>query len=128
MNLNVTQTKLVGLTMELELKAKEYKMLCKQLEKIKNKNINPNDENLLVVKEMFQKNYEEVVEINRKIKELKRLEEEREKQKNEKFNTDKLFNRKDESKKYNTSKEIATIEKQNMFNKIIQKIKKILKI
>ncbi len=128
MNLNITQTKLVGLTMELELKAKEYKMLCKQLEKIKNKNINPNDENLLVVKEMFQKNYEEVVEINRKIKELKRLEEEREKQKNEKFNTDKLFNRKDESKKYNTSKEIATIEKQNMFNKIIQKIKKILKI
>lgn len=114
--------------MELELKAKEYKMLCKQLEKIKNKNINPNDENLLVVKEMFQKNYEEVVEINRKIKELKRLEEEREKQKNEKFNTDKLFNRKDESKKYNTSKEITTIEKQNMFNKIIQKIKKILKI
>lgn len=128
MNLNITQTKLVGLTMELELKAKEYKMLCKQLEKIKNKNINPNDENLLVVKEMFQKNYEEVVEINRKIKELKRLEEEREKQKNEKFNTDKLFNRKDESKKYNTSKEIAIIEKQNMFNKIIQKIKKILKI
>lgn len=128
MNLNITQTKLVGLTMELELKAKEYKMLCKQLEKIKNKNINPNDENLLVVKEMFQKNYEEVVEINRKIKELKRLEEEREKQKNEKFNTYKLFNRKDESKKYNTSKEIATIEKQNMFNKIIQKIKKILKI
>ena len=39
MNLNITQTKLVGLTMELELKAKEYKMLCKQLEKIKNKNM-----------------------------------------------------------------------------------------
>ena len=85
MNLNITQTKLVGLTMELELKAKEYKMLCNQFEKLKNKNINPNDEKLLIVKRMFQKNHEEIVEINKKIRELKNLEKEIEKQKNKKI-------------------------------------------
>lgn len=126
MNLNITQTKLVGLTMELELKAKEYKMLCNQFEKLKNKNINPNDEKLLIVKRMFQKNHEEIVEINKKIRELKNLEKEIEKQKIKKFDRDNLFNKKNKLES-DISKEITTIENKNIFNKIIQKIKNILK-
>lgn len=126
MKLNITQTKLVGLTMELDLKAREYKMLCKQLEKLKKRNINPNDKKLLIVKEMFEKNYEEVSEINKKINELKKIEEEREKQKIKKFDRDNLFNKKNKLEN-NISKEITIIENKNIFNKIIQKIKNILK-
>lgn len=35
MNLSLNQTKLVGLTMQLDLKAKEYKNLCEKLDIIK---------------------------------------------------------------------------------------------
>ncbi len=69
--MNLIQTKLVGLTMELDLKAREYKKLCDTLDKIKSSNIDPNDERLLQVKKLFQKNHDEIVEINRQIRELK---------------------------------------------------------
>jgi len=68
--MNLNQTKLVGLTMELELKTREYKKLCAELDKLKEKNIDPNDEKLLHLKELFQKNYEEIVKINKQIKEI----------------------------------------------------------
>ncbi len=82
--MNLSQTKLVGLTMELELKAKEYKKLCNKLDQLKRSDINPNDEKLLKLKQLFQKNHDEIVEINRQIKELKETEELIEKQKLEK--------------------------------------------
>ena len=66
--MNINQTKLIGLTMELDLKAREYKILCDELDKLKEKNINPNDERLFVVKELFLQNYNDIAEINRQIK------------------------------------------------------------
>lgn len=68
--MNLAQTKLVGLTMQLELKAREYKVLCYKLEKLKENNINPNDERLFIVKRMFQKNHDDIVEIKKQIKKI----------------------------------------------------------
>ncbi len=70
--MNVTQTTLGDLTKKLELKAKEYEILCNKLSKLKEKNIAPNDERLLVVKELFQNNHDDISRINAKIREIKR--------------------------------------------------------
>ena len=51
--LNIEQTKLVGLTMELELKAKEYKVLCNQLDKLKAEKMDPNDKKLMKLKNSY---------------------------------------------------------------------------
>ena len=77
--MNLSQTKLVGLTMELDLKTREFKDLCGNLDKLKEKKIDPNDERLLAVKELFQKNHDDIVEINRQINEIKEIEELKEK-------------------------------------------------
>ena len=53
--MNLSQTKLVGLTMELDLKTREYKKLCDKLDELKERKIDPNDERLLAVKGLFQK-------------------------------------------------------------------------
>lgn len=71
MRLNKNQTKLVGLTMELDLKAKEYKILCEKLDKLKKDKIDEDDDILMNLKKEFLQNYQEIVEINRQIKELK---------------------------------------------------------
>ena len=71
MMMTLSQTKLVGLTMELDLKVREYNMLCKDLEIVKTKKIDPNDVTLLPLKDNFQKNHDEIVDINRQIRELK---------------------------------------------------------
>lgn len=68
MKLNMDQTKYVGLTMELDLKTREYKMLCDKLEKVKEMNIDPNDERLLWLKDMFEKNNKEISDIVRQLK------------------------------------------------------------
>ena len=73
MKLNMDQTKYVGLTMELDLKTREYKMLCDKLEEVKELNVDPNDERLLWLKDMFEKNNKEISEI---IRQLKLLEDE----------------------------------------------------
>lgn len=70
MKLSASQTKLVGLTMELDLKTKEYKMLCEKLEKLKENKIDENDTILIQLKEEFLQNYEEIVNINKQMKEL----------------------------------------------------------
>ena len=72
--MNLSQTKLVGLTMELDLKTREYKKLCNKLDELKEKKIDPNDERLLAVKELFKKNHDDIVDINRQIKEIKETE------------------------------------------------------
>lgn len=70
MKLNLKQTKLVGLTMELELKTMEYKDLCKELDEVKESGIDPNDSSLLKLLFKFKKNNEEISEINKQLKEL----------------------------------------------------------
>ena len=69
--MDLAQTKLVGLTMELDLKTREYKLLCEKLEQVKKKKIDPNDERLLWLKELFIINHEEIAEINKKLEQLK---------------------------------------------------------
>ena len=92
--MNLNQTKLIGLTMELDLKAREYKKLCDELDKFKENKIDLNDEKLYALKKLFQKNYDEIVEINRQIKELKETEELTEKQKLEQYDSANIFKRK----------------------------------
>ena len=69
--MNLSQTRLVGLTMELDLKAREFKTLCDKLYKLKVNGENPNDERLNAVKELFQENHDEIVKIKTQIKEIK---------------------------------------------------------
>lgn len=124
--MNLSQTKLVGLTMELDLKTREYKKLCDKLEKLKQGNINPNDEKLLELKQLFQENHDEIVEINSQIKELKETEELKEKQKLEQYDSANLFKRKNKIPNGNEEENmnISVIEtKKNIFTKLIEKIK-----
>lgn len=71
MKLTPNQKKLVELTMQLDLKAKEYKELCKELDDVKKKDIDPNDESLIDLRDRFQKNLNEIQSINKQLKELK---------------------------------------------------------
>ena len=128
--MNLSQTKLVGLTMELDLKTREYKKLCDKLDEIKEKKIDPNDERLLAVKDLFQKNHDDIVEINRQIKEIKETEELKEKQKLEQYNPENIFNKKKDTSK--TKKEenmdISVVQtKKNLFTRFIEKIKSFFK-
>lgn len=126
--MNLSQTKLVGLTMELDLKTREYKKLCDKLEKLKQGNINPNDDKLLELRQLFQKNHDEIVEINRQIKELKETEELIEKQKLEQYDSANLFKRKNKIPKGNEEENtnISVIEtKKNIFTRLIERLKEI---
>lgn len=129
--MNLNQTKFIELTMELDLKTREYNKLCEKLEQIKQSNINPNDIKLLELKKLFQKNHNDIVQINKQIKELKKNEELKEKQKFEKYDTANLFNKTTNNLK-ETEKEnmnIAVIEtKKSILQRFIDKIKKIFKI
>lgn len=125
--MNLSQTKLVGLTMELDLKTREYKKLCDKLDELKERKIDPNDERLLVVKELFQKNHDDIVEINRQIKEVKEKEELKEKQKFEQYNPENIFNKKNNNIIQEEKKDISVVEtKKNIFIRFIERIKKFL--
>ncbi len=123
--MNLNQTKLMGLTMELDLKTREFKQLCEQLEKIKEKNIDPNDQRLLIIKDLFQKNHNDIVKINTQLKKLKQEEQLEEQQKLEKYKPENIFNKKDSmQKEQQENVNIAVIPtKKNLFMKIIEKIK-----
>ena len=124
--MNLSQTKFVGLTMELDLKTREYKMLCDKLDKIKEKNIDPNDKRLLEVKKLFQQNHDDIVMINAQIKEIKETEENIKSNKAYKYNIENEFNKKKQNVKEKT--EITIIEdKKNIFYRILKKIKDLLK-
>ena len=128
--MNLSQTKLVGLTMELDLKTREYKKLCDKLDKLKENKIDPNDERLLVVKELFQKNHDDIVKINTQIKEIKETEELKEKQKLEQYNPENIFNKKKDTSKTNKEEnmDISVVQsKQNIFVRFIEKIKSFFK-
>ena len=70
MKMTLEQTKLVGLTMELDLKAREYKKLCDTLDKLKAIGIDPNAPQLVKLSAKFKKNLEEIREIKRQLAEL----------------------------------------------------------
>ena len=128
--MNLSQTKLVGLTMELDLKTREYKKLCDKLEQLKQSNINPNDEKLLELRELFQKNHDDIVEINRQIKEIKETEELKEKQKLEQYNPENIFNKKNDTSKTKQEEnmDISVVQnKQSIFARFIEKIKSFFK-
>ena len=57
--MNLTQTKIVGLTMELDLKTREYQMLCNAFKSLKDTNIDANDKKFYNLRKAFlQNNYE----------------------------------------------------------------------
>lgn len=126
--MNLSQTKLVGLTMELDLKTREYKKLCNKLDELKERKIDPNDERLLAVKGLFQKNHDDIVEINKQIKKIKDTEDIKEKQKLEKYNPEDIFNKKNNNNIIQEEKkDILVVEtKKNIFIRFIERIKKFL--
>ena len=71
MKMSLEQTKLVGLTMELELKTREYQSLCAELEELKKCKIDPNDPLFMDLAERFLKNQDEIRDIVRQLKEIK---------------------------------------------------------
>ena len=126
--MNLSQTKLVGLTMELDLKTREYKKLCDKLDELRERKIDPNDERLLAVKGLFQKNHDDIVEINKQIKKIKDTEDIKEKQKLEKYNPEDIFNKKNNNNIIQEEKkDILVVEtKKNIFIRFIERIKKFL--
>ena len=70
MKLTKKQNEVIILTTELDLKAKEYKMLCDKFEDIK-KNGAANLKVLEDLKSEFLKNQNEIKAINEKLKKLK---------------------------------------------------------
>lgn len=124
--MNLNQTKSVGLTMELDLKTREYKKLCNKLDDLKENKIDPNDERFLVLKELFQKNHDDIVKINSQIKELQVAEKLKEKQRLEKYNLENVFNKKNNVSKIKKegNMNISIVQtKKNIFTKFIEKIK-----
>lgn len=74
MKMTLEQTKLVGLTMQLDLKAREYKQLCKKLEEYKSQNLDPNCEEYEKLLKDFQDNQKEILEINVQLEQLNKEE------------------------------------------------------
>ena len=62
------QARLLELTKLLEQKAKEYKELCKKLDKLKEANIDPNSPKLIVLRDQFKANLDEIQKINQELK------------------------------------------------------------
>lgn len=117
--IKVCQTKFADLTIELDLKKREYEKLCDKLDELKARKIDPNDDRLLAVKELFQKNHDDIVKINKQIREIK------EKEKQEQYNPENIFNKKNNnSGKQEEKKDISVVEsKKSFLIRFIEKIK-----
>ena len=125
MRMNLKQTKLIGLTMELELKTRDYKMLCEKLEKLKKDNIDANDPKLLSIRDEFIKNYNEIVEIDRQIKEIEELEEIQQTSEQNYYND--VFKNKTKTGSNNEKLDMIVVdEKKNILVSIFEKIKKMI--
>jgi len=70
MKLTDTQSEVIILTMELDLKAQEYKMLCDELENLQNNKTEINENQLLKLKQKFLQNQNDIKNINEKLKDL----------------------------------------------------------
>lgn len=68
--LDIKQTKLIGLTYELEIKTREYKKLCDELDALKALNIDPNHPSLLDLLKRFSANNQEIKAIQEQLKTL----------------------------------------------------------
>lgn len=115
MRINLNQTKLIGLTMELDLKAREYKKLCNRFEKLKENNIDDNSSELLELKNLFQTNHDEIVELKKQLKNLKENEEEFEKQLQEHYDSSNLFKKRRETPVNTEETNMVVIEKSKMY-------------
>lgn len=114
--------------MELELKTREYKKLCDELEKIKSDEIDDNDSILHDLKERFIINHDKIVQINKEIKELKNNQALREEQILEQYDTKNLFEKKDKINMNTKETNIAVIEKKkNGILEFFKKLRNILK-
>ena len=71
MKMTLSQTKFVGLTMELKLKTKQYKKLCEELEELKQQKVDPNDILFVDLAERFLSNQEEIQNILKSLKGIK---------------------------------------------------------
>ena len=56
--------------MELDIKAKEYKLLCDELESLKKFNLDENDEKYVNLRDRFAENLREIKSINSQLKDL----------------------------------------------------------
>ena len=124
--MNENQEKIVGLTMELDLRAREYKMLCDKLDKLKEENIDPNDERLIALKEMFITNSEEIKEINDKLRKLKENANVIEESKEKEYNPNEIFKNKSskESKIKEQEENVPAVKKrESALSKLLNKIK-----
>ena len=121
--MDLNQTKFYVLVLKLELKAREFNELCKLLDEVKEKNINPNDESLLDLKEKFLNNQKEINEIKSLIEKLNN-------EYDKKYNIDDMFksvkNMKTEEIKEKLELIDTQTEKENIFIRIINKLKNIL--
>ena len=66
MDFNLEQNQATLLTIKLELKIREYMMLCKKLDKVDKSNV----EELTLLKDAFLQNLNDLQEINNLLKEL----------------------------------------------------------
>jgi len=130
MKLDLAQTKLVGLTMKLDLKAREYRILCNKLEEYKKAQIDENDEKLYQLLGRFQKNNDEIVEIKRQLSEIEKLNETKQESSYEKFDYEALFNPKKiintDKSNYNTENKLVEY-KESLWERIKKKLKMIFK-
>ena len=62
---------LIYLTMQLDLKAKEYELLCKEFADLKAKNLDKNAKEFVDLREKFLKNNQDIKEINNQLRLLK---------------------------------------------------------
>lgn len=70
MKLTLKQTKLVGLTMELDLKVREYQELCAKLEELERENVDANSPKLTILQHKFLNNAQEIKRIKNELKKL----------------------------------------------------------
>lgn len=111
--------------MELDLKTREYNVLCEKLDKLKENNINENDEQLIKLKDEFQKNYDEIANINKQIKELKELIDKKELEKIETYNIDNVFKKRavNNISKKAVAEDLDLVKKENFFTRLINRLK-----
>lgn len=130
MKLDLAQTKLVGLTMKLDLRAREYRILCNKLGEYKKAQIDENDEKLYQLLGRFQKNNDEIVEIKRQLSEIEKLNETKQESSYEKFDYEALFKPKKiintDKSNYNTENKLVEY-KESLWERIKKKLKMIFK-
>ena len=122
MTLNLAQTKFVGLTMKLELKAREYKKLCNALDKYKKEGIKDNTEELQELLDKFRKNNDEIVQIKKELKKIESIKEDN----IEEYNYNDIFKKSKHEKNdisYEDNQNLMIVPKENFIEKLIRKIK-----